>query len=780
MYLAAVFLRDLAHDREAQAGAARLAGGVGFEPALAEALRQPRPVVGHGEFDPVLAALVQHARGDTDLRLARFADGFERVLDQVVQGLAQAYRIAAHERLACREVARQRDALVVLVKVQYLADERMKRERARRQLRRTRVVAECIDHRLERLDLADDGARGAVDQLRLLRREAAEEAPAQAFGRELDGSQRILHLVREATRDLAPRSVALRLVEHRQVVEHDHVAGVAGQRGAAHHQEAAAFAGFQHDFLAPLARVLAQVARQRPKQRREPGMVGGEIGEGAPGVAPERHREDRLRRAVGDPQAPFAVEAEHARGQPLQHRFEPGALLLGFACTLLRASAGQFQLARHLGERLHQEAELVIARHRQRRVEAPGSDRARGRGQATHWRHQPARDGEGRQHHQQHRQQQHEGQDQGEGELERAAQELEALEVEAGAFDAARQRLQLLRQREDALQQPVAAQRAAERRVLVLQRQRHAQGHVVAERLGRRVTPLAAQAHQQRAVGDGRIEIAWIGAGSGEHATVGAEHGELDRAERLDRLVERALGLACRRGRHARGEFRALRLGLGQVLVDDDAADRQRIVQRLFEADVEPGVDGGVEEAQRKPVHHHHRRHRQQDQHAQQAAVEACARHAPHDVAPQPPQAHADGGREQRQRHGRGSQHPAVMRRQPAALAGGIVGQLQRREQQRERRQQRQHAAQEQVQGAPASHRVPAEDNCHAGSNRAGRRSAPGRAPGSSATETSRGVPGGSCAKVGGSPMRSAPSAATRVARVAKLRTSSLPISRSW
>ena len=78
-------------------------------------------------------------------------------------------------------------------------------------LRRARVFAERVDHLLHRLDLLHDRVRRAVEHLRILLRSSLQELAAHALGRELDRRQRILDLVREPARDLAPGRIALRL-----------------------------------------------------------------------------------------------------------------------------------------------------------------------------------------------------------------------------------------------------------------------------------------------------------------------------------------------------------------------------------------------------------------------------------------------------------------------------------------------------------------------------------------------------------------------------------------
>src|SRR3569623_835859 len=118
-HAAAVFLGNFLHHREAQARAAGLAGGVGLEPALTETFRQAGTVVGQGQFDEGAAALLDLARERFDMRLAAVADGFERVLDQIVQQLAQAAGIGAHQQFARLEAARDLQALVVLVQVEH-------------------------------------------------------------------------------------------------------------------------------------------------------------------------------------------------------------------------------------------------------------------------------------------------------------------------------------------------------------------------------------------------------------------------------------------------------------------------------------------------------------------------------------------------------------------------------------------------------------------------------------------------------------------------------------
>jgi hypothetical protein len=85
---------------------------------------------------------------------------------------------------------------------------------------------------------------------------AAQELAPHALRGQLDRRQRILDLVRQAARHLAPGRVALRLQQRGDVVEHQHHAGraaqVVRQRGAGAHEHALAGVGQQFDLLAPI------------------------------------------------------------------------------------------------------------------------------------------------------------------------------------------------------------------------------------------------------------------------------------------------------------------------------------------------------------------------------------------------------------------------------------------------------------------------------------------------------------------------------------------------
>jgi len=132
-YIAAVFSSGrFSSDRQTQPRAARFARRVGFEPALVESLGQARTVVGDGQFDPRTAIVLNLARGDLNAGSARVADRLQRVLQQIVQQLAQAPGIGAQRRICgCEVGASAGCADRFPYKSQHFADQRMQQQRPR-------------------------------------------------------------------------------------------------------------------------------------------------------------------------------------------------------------------------------------------------------------------------------------------------------------------------------------------------------------------------------------------------------------------------------------------------------------------------------------------------------------------------------------------------------------------------------------------------------------------------------------------------------------------------
>ena len=191
-----------------------------------------------------------------------------------------------------------------VVQRERLGDQLMQIGRHRARRRHARELRELVDQALQRFDLADDRRRALVDQRAGPGRRVGE-VPAQALGGQLDRRQRILDLVREPPRHLAPRGDLLRPDERRHVVEH------------------------QHD-----AFVRAAVADERRRHGREVKLLPVPLHARFPGrpaepLARGRAGDQRLERLeIGRvehrarPAWPTtdAIEAEQARGGAVDHR----------------------------------------------------------------------------------------------------------------------------------------------------------------------------------------------------------------------------------------------------------------------------------------------------------------------------------------------------------------------------------------------------------------------------------------------------------------------------
>ena len=138
------------------------------------------------------------------------------------------------------------------VELQRVVDQPVQVGRDRARAAQPRELRELVDQPLQRFDLGDDRARALVDQRARVGRRV-REVPAEPLGAELDRRQRILDLVRQPPRDVAPRRDALRANERRHVVEHEdrafRPAVVAGEQRRRRGQVNLAVVARQRDFL---------------------------------------------------------------------------------------------------------------------------------------------------------------------------------------------------------------------------------------------------------------------------------------------------------------------------------------------------------------------------------------------------------------------------------------------------------------------------------------------------------------------------------------------------
>ncbi len=341
---------------------------------------------------------------------------------------------------------------------------------------------------------------------------------------------------------------------------------------------------------------------------------------------------------------------------------------------------------RHLVERLHQNADLVAARHRNLLAVVAVGHRARGLREVADRRHHPARREDRGPHRHQHGQQRHQAEREREAELERSAQVHQLLVVgerrlhrlaELGV--ARRQRLQHLQH----------AYRAAN--LASVYRHHHAQlqaGFAGGVEVG--VGQALAHLREDgvaRAVGHERAGFGRGLDGGGENLAVLGEQRELGDAVLLAQTVER-------REQGARGarvgrdqlQFLAHRLGvLHQVLLGGlkrRASEQQRVIERALDLHVEPVVDTAVERLDREEEHHRYRQHRQQHEHDQQSQRQARAERARAVLLHQPVNIEQDHAEQQHNAEHVDQQQQRVHAPEQRRVLGRGVHHQQRRQQQ--------------------------------------------------------------------------------------------------
>ena len=231
-----VLFDDLLCDGQTQAGAPGLGRHVGLEHSIGDVVPEAGAGIVHREPRHVFAALAAGPGLHSDPWPVAVTTRLDRIRQEVVKNLPQTIRIRMHRierRLeACFEPYRRRCGAVQLDDVEHQC---VQIDGHRAHHRRSCVVRERVHHLLHRLDLLDDGAGQAIHLCRVDRPDLVKVLVAEALRCELDGSERVLDLVGEPARHLAPCGVALRLNELGDVIEHDHDSFAAGQRrGAAH------------------------------------------------------------------------------------------------------------------------------------------------------------------------------------------------------------------------------------------------------------------------------------------------------------------------------------------------------------------------------------------------------------------------------------------------------------------------------------------------------------------------------------------------------------------
>ena len=283
-------------------------------------------------------------------------------------------------------------------------------------------------------------------------------------------------------------------------------------------------------------------------------------------------------------------------------------------------------------------------------------------GQARDRRHLTFRHGEGREDGQERRQQQHGGEDQGEGQLQRASEQCQSLVVEPALLDVARQRLHARRKLVDGLENGVT--RGAS----------DAHHQIIAQRLGDGLDRTVADREQGAAVGRHRQQQPSIVGDHGQHLAIAAEHRQLARLTTIERLFEDGLPLIV--GGKAEARHDGLRrsqcaraLGIEKI-----ATQGEGVVERAFDAHVEPGIDAVMQEAQGEAIDENDGRNRDQHQRKRPARCQTGTGRARTPLPPKFEHAPADCQQQHQNRHHRRAREPGGQTAEPADVLLEVAG----------------------------------------------------------------------------------------------------------
>src|SRR5882672_2476535 len=230
--ITAVIFHDLFDDREAKTGALAAGCHVRLGEALAPLFRQALAVV----FDNDAHGGIVVAQGERDLpwrqRLpgSRFPalDRLGRVLEDVGQDLRDLAAVADQRHRMIRQGRDIADLRVaVALEKQRLLAEFLGVLGLHRRAWHAGERRELVDHAADVADLADDRVGANRESLRIVL-DLLQITALQPLSGKLDRRQRVLDLVRDAPRHIAPGRHALGRHQVGHVVEGDHRAGIGG------------------------------------------------------------------------------------------------------------------------------------------------------------------------------------------------------------------------------------------------------------------------------------------------------------------------------------------------------------------------------------------------------------------------------------------------------------------------------------------------------------------------------------------------------------------------
>ena len=356
-----MFLDDLLHHGQPQAGAAGLRGDIGFECTLENFFRETGAIVHHLEANGTRLAVIRSGGlgRDDGQAVRKIGHRVERVLHQVVDDLAQLAGVAGQQRQLRREFGTQPAAFLLgRVQAQHLDDQRVQVQRLQPGRGQPRVVAELVDQRLHRLHLGDDGAHRAHQHLLVGAGQLGLELVLQPLGRELDRRQRILDLVGQPARHLGPGDAALRDHHVGDVVE-DQQPCAFGQQRAAHQQRLRRLGAAELERFLPVrvagrlvAGVLAvaQMGLEARQHRGGEGLQAGQAVDRMPRPGRGVEAENACGAGVDGVDAAIGLEDDHARAEVVQDGLQVRLGALGLGQAALHQAARVGELLGHVGE----------------------------------------------------------------------------------------------------------------------------------------------------------------------------------------------------------------------------------------------------------------------------------------------------------------------------------------------------------------------------------------------------------------------------------------------
>ena len=223
-------------------------------------------------------------------------------------------------------------------------------------LRHAGEAGELVDHAFDVVDLTDDRVGALLENAAVLG-DHAPVLPPQAFGGELDGSERVFDLVRDATCDVGPRRGALRGHEFGDVVERHHIAALGGARLLARdpHREIALSAVAVDRHLA-----LNQALHPGAGSLKHAGKLGDDLSQGLSEHLGLRASDELLRRSIQDADAAVGIDADDAGARASQNGLGEATAAVNQVTGTDDVVALGAQLLGHLVESLAQLGEVPL------------------------------------------------------------------------------------------------------------------------------------------------------------------------------------------------------------------------------------------------------------------------------------------------------------------------------------------------------------------------------------------------------------------------------------